>query len=198
MNHTAPRHRKSHAGSRRLVLAAVALLGAVTVLMGGQGSFAFWTAEVVGESASLSSGRFEITLDGTSGTADDPLVLDDLALDAMVPGESVARTVQVANAGDAPMTWVAGVQKSGALAPALAVELRRGAKAENSGTAYPRTGSCVGGESVQAGQASPRLDAGDTHRLCIRVALPVGTGNEFRGKAGSAVAVRLHATQVTS
>lgn len=189
--HRADRPRRSG----RLVLAVLALLGAAVVLVGGQGTFAYWNDQATVTGDGFSSGTLDLTVDGQQGNPT-AYVKTDLALSQMLPGESVARTVTVANAGDVPFTWVPSVTKGGGLGPALTVELWRGATASST-TAYPRTGSCTGGTLVAPGGAPVRLAQGGEQSLCVKVSLPANTLNGFQGKTGS-VTLALTATQALS
>lgn len=196
MKHAAPRPAGRIRPSGRLALAVLALAGAVVVLMGGQGTFAFWTDEATVSTGSLSAGKLDLTVDGQQGRPS-PYVKTDLALGAMVPGESVARIVTVANVGDAPLTWVPQVSKGGGLGPALTVEMTVGTGVTvNNTTAYPRTGTCTGGTPIGAGATSAPLPKGESRQLCVKVTLPASTGNEFQGATGGSVTLALNASQV--
>lgn len=199
MKHAAPRPRVQARRPSRPVLAVLALLAAVLVLMGGQGTLAFWSDEATISTGPITSGRFDLTVDGQQGK-DTAYVKTDLALDKMLPGESVARAITVQNAGDAPLTWKVGqVTTAGDLGPVLVVEMRRGAKVDNvtDQATSLRTGTCEGGADVSSGLTSPVLKPGATHALCVKVTLRKDAGNEFQGKSSGSVNFALNATQVT-
>ncbi|WP_435741559.1 TasA family protein [Nocardioides sp. SYSU DS0663] len=196
MKHAARRAERQPRRHARLAAGVAALLGAVVVLMGGQGTFAFWTDQASVTGGSFVAGKLDLTVDGQQG-ASAPHVKADLAMGSMLPGESVARVITVANVGDAPLTWVPQVTKGGGLGPALTVEMTVGPSTSvTNSTTYPRVGTCSGGTVMNAGATSGRLSRGESRQLCVRVALPADTGNGFQGASGGSVTISLNASQV--
>lgn len=192
------RHRRSQQGraGRSVVGVAAALL--VGLLLGGsQGSYAFWSDrdDVVG--GTFTSGTLDLTVDGQQGRPT-AYTKTALALNRMVPGESVAAVLTIRNAGDADLTWVPTVTTSGDLSPHLVVTLFRGGIATGQTTTYPRQQTCSGGTALTAGnQVSPRLTPGGTPQtLCVQVTMPATKGNEVQGLTGLDLGIRLSATQV--
>lgn len=198
MKHAAPRAPRRPRPTRRLMLAALALLAAVLILMGGQGTFAFWTDEASVSTGSFNAGKLDLIVDGQQGKPT-AYVKTDLKMDAMLPGESVARIITVANVGDAPLTWVPLVTKSGngTLGPALTVEMSLSTSGTPTNTtAYPRTGTCPAGATVTSGTTSAPLGKNETRQLCVKVTLPTSTGNGFQSATGGVVTIALNASQV--
>ena len=147
------------------------------------------------------------TVDGTfsSGT----IILDaakidalDLALgDTWVPGDSVTGSVDVENDGTNPLrysldttsTSVAG-PNGGVLNAALTVEVRTidattpGTKCDDFDGTVLQAAEVLGASNVMFGDPSPTDGTGDrtvaagaTDVLCIRVSLPIATGDTYQG-----------------
>ncbi|MCH1867561.1 SipW-dependent-type signal peptide-containing protein [Nocardioides sp. CFH 31398] len=194
------RHRSAAPGRggglvRRLVPPVLALAAAVALFPGG-GTLAAWTDRASVAAEGMSTGRLDLAVDGAGGL-DTTHARPDLALQGMVPGESSAATVVVANTGDADLRWSAGVTTDGGLGPALEVELWLGGRAGPDDTTYPRTESCTGGVRLAPGEAV-RTDRGASRDLCVRVSLPVATDDAFQGRTTGSVSLRLDAMQVTT
>ncbi len=194
------RHRAARRSGPGTVAVAVAAMLAGLLLGGTPGTFAFWTDTDEVVAGSFTTGVLDLTVDGQQGTPT-AYVESELTLDRMVPGESVAATLTLHNAGDADFTWSPSVTSAGFLSQYLSVTMVHGVTAEPVDTAYPRTQGCAGGGTqLASGAVAPALPVGASTTICVRVALPNGAGNEAQGRPDSdfTLVVRLDATQVTS
>ncbi|WP_299058025.1 hypothetical protein [uncultured Nocardioides sp.] len=185
----------SRPGSRAAPLAAG--VGAVLLLVPTAGTtLAAWTDRSTVAGDGFTSGRLDLVVDGRTGL-DTTHARPDLALEGMVPGESTAATLSVANGGDADLDWTPTVTTGGGLGPALTVELWLGGRASADDTTYPRTETCTGGTRLLPGR-SVRADRGSTRDLCVLATLPTSTDDAYQGRTSGSVTVRLDATQVTT
>lgn len=192
-------HRAQRPRRRRgsVVLATVALLAGL-LLGGNQGSYAFWSDSDDVVAGTFTTGTLDLTVDGQQG-APTAYAETELSLLKMVPGESVAATLTIRNAGDASFTWVPTVTASGNLAPHLVVTMARGTSAGPVDTSYPRTQGCqAGGTPLASGAVAPRLAIGESTALCVLVSLPASAGNAVQGLTGYTLTLNLAAMQVLS
>jgi predicted ribosomally synthesized peptide with SipW-like signal peptide len=178
-------------GSKRIRLM---LVGAVAV------------ASIAGGAASLAVFTDTETVDATFTTG--TIILDATKIDAlnltvasMVPGDSITGSVDVENDGTAQLryslntttTSVAG-PGGGVLNAALTVEVRTVdtttplVKCDNFDGTVLHASGVLGASTVMFGNPSPTVGTGDrtvdpaaTDVLCIRVALPIGTGDTYQG-----------------
>jgi predicted ribosomally synthesized peptide with SipW-like signal peptide len=145
------------------------------------GTFAFWTDEVDVEGTTLTSGTIDLKVDGqdaVSGYA-------TLDLAAMVPGDSVAAVLTVANSGTAPVRYTAAASGTHpALSSALAVRVTDGQTV--SGSAPRRTcpgnvlGSSAGLGSGLVGSGREVADGG-SEQVCVQITLPTGAVETLQG-----------------
>ena len=177
-------------------MAVLGLLGAVFIGLGGQGTYAYWQDSDGVSGGSFSSGTLDLTVDGVQGNPSS-YVKTDLALGSMVPGESVAATLTLANAGAVDFTWTATATTGGGLGPAFVVEMYAGSTQTGNDTTYPRTEGCTSTATpVVSGTTSTRLNKTVTQNLCVKVTLPTSTGNAFQNQTTGSVSVAIAATQV--
>ncbi|WZH53513.1 MAG: SipW-dependent-type signal peptide-containing protein [Nocardioides alkalitolerans] len=186
------------AARTRLTRAALASVAAVLLLLGAQGTFAFWSDRATVTGGPITSGSLDLTVDGSQGAPS--YAKTGLTLNGMLPGESVAETVVVRNVGSAPFRWTATVTPGGDLGPALDVQLYLGSATTGDDTTYPRTEGCATTTTpVVSGTTATRLDPGAVgtagQTLCIRVALPSSVGDAYQARTSGSVSVRLDATQ---
>jgi alternate signal-mediated exported protein len=180
------------------VIAVLGLVGAAVIGLGGQGTYAYWTDMDGVSGGSFSSGTLDLTVDGVQGNPAS-YVKTNLALGSMVPGESVAATLALANPGSVDFTWTATVATGGGLGPALQVQMYSNSTQTGDDTTYPRTEACSSTTApVTSGTTSTRLNQGATHNLCVRVTLPTSTGDAFQNQTTGSVSVTINATQVLS
>ena len=210
----APRHRTSppveHRARRRVLgsrrVRALLSLGIVAGF-GAVGTLAFWTDDATITSSSFSAGRLDVTLnDQLAGAANNGGTTSDatFTLADMIPGESIARTVKVGNAGTVGLTYTAKAWNSGTLASGLRWTVVAGATAGNSGTlaAGNRTGTCTAGTTTAtnvmlettAGTATTVITPKRTitatapifENVCVIATLHSGAGNALQGTSASA------------
>ncbi|WP_370249433.1 TasA family protein [Nocardioides sp.] len=197
--HRAPRRRDaSHRAPRRrrppLLRAGGAVAAAAIVGVGSLGTYAYWTDAAAVTSGTLTSGTLDLKVEGQQGTPT-AATWPALAITDLAPGESVAATLTLANAGTTPFTFSVTGTLTGTAQPYLQVRVVRAGTAANSGSTYPRTGSCSGGTetyalaSLSAGAtvvaSSPALAAAASTTLCVIAALPSGTGNAAQGTSAT-------------
>jgi predicted ribosomally synthesized peptide with SipW-like signal peptide len=190
-----------------LSLGIVAGLGAV-------GTLAYWTDDATITSGSFSSGTLDVTLnDELAGPANNGGTIADtgFTLSDMIPGESMARTVKVANAGSIGLTYTAKAFNTGGLSPGLRWTVVAGSTAGNSGSpaAGNRTGSCSPGETTASnvtlgtseGAASTvvaptrSILVESFENVCVIAKLESGAANALQGTSASATFI-FNATQV--
>lgn len=203
-----PAHR-DHRGSRRrarlpLLAVSLAVTAAAAATVGGAGTLGWWNDTARAQGATLGSGSLDLTVDGAQGNPT-AYAWTAMALASMAPGESRAAQLTLGNAGTTPFTVGVAVSGTGTLLPHLAVTVVDGATAANSGSAYPRTGSCTGGGAAAtvtptgtpttALAATATVPAAGSRTLCVLVALPGTTPGTAQG-AGAAVTLDLTAAQV--
>lgn len=177
-------------------MALLGLLGAVIIGLGGQGTYAYWADSDGVSGGSFSSGTLDLTVDGVQGNPSS-YVKTDLALASMVPGESVAATLTLANAGAVDFTWTATATTGGGLGPAFVVEMYASSTQTGNDTTYPRTEGCTSTAiPVTSGTTSTRLNKTLTQNLCVKVTLPTSTGNAFQNQTTGSVSITVAATQV--
>jgi len=176
------------------MLGASALVVAALLLVGGQGTFAYWTDSDAVNGSNFSAGKLDLTVDAAQGNPT-AYAKTDLTLSAMVPGESVSSNLVLRNAGDADFTWTASASTGGALGPALRVELYTGGAVPADDPTYPREETCSG--TLLSTTTATRLNvAGAAQNLCVKVSLPSTTGDAFQGASTGSVTITLNATQV--
>ncbi|WP_028473480.1 SipW-dependent-type signal peptide-containing protein [Nocardioides alkalitolerans] len=193
------------AGTWRLTLATLALVAAGALMVGNQGTLAFWRDAVTVTGGQFTSGRLDLTVDNAQGAVATPYVKTNLALPTMLPGESVAEVLTLRNPGDAPYTWTAAVARGGDLGPALTVELYLGSATTGDDASYPRTEACATttspivttGATPTATRLATGTDGATGQAVCVRVSLPAATGNEYQSKTTGSVTLTFTATQVT-
>lgn len=178
----------------------VALLSLVAVAflatgMSVKGTFASWNDSGTVTGGTFSSGTLDITVDGAQGKPT-AYAKTNLALAAMVPGESAASTLSIANVGNADFTWVATASTGGDLGPALTVQMYLNSTDTGDDATYPRTEGCSGGTLITSGSTATRLNRAATQNVCVVVSLPTSTGDAFQGKTTGSVSISLVATQV--
>ena len=120
-------------GSRRI--RGLLSLGIIAGI-GGVGTLAYWTDDAAVTTGSFTAGTLDVTInDALAGPANNGGTTSDagFALADMVPGESVARTVKVGNAGTIPLAYTAKAWNSGGLASGLRWTAVAGSTASNSG-----------------------------------------------------------------
>jgi alternate signal-mediated exported protein len=199
------RDTQHHAGDRPAkrdisgrVIAVLGLLGALVITLGGQGTYAYWTDLDGVSGGSFSSGTLDLTVDGVQGNPSS-YVKTNLALGSMVPGESAASTLAVANVGAVDFTWTATVTTGGGLGPAFVVEIYANSAQSGDDTTYPRNEGCTSTATpITSGTTSTRLNKSTSVNVCVKVTLPTNTGNAFQNQSTGSVSVAIAATQALS
>ncbi|WP_182526645.1 TasA family protein [Nocardioides dongkuii] len=191
MKHAAPRETGRVRPSGRLALAVLALVGAVVVLMGGQGTFAFWTDEATVRGTAIETGTLDLKVNGS-----DSHVTTTLGMAAMVPGQTSAEVVSVRNSGSAPLTYTVNAALTGpdaaAFASAGALELRVVRNGTRSGQPHA---TCTGGQvlathrfvatgptTVVAARQGPLAGNSAATPVCLQVSFSGSAPSSLQGR----------------
>ncbi|QPZ37671.1 SipW-dependent-type signal peptide-containing protein [Paramicrobacterium chengjingii] len=205
---TAPSRRR---GKIRALLSLGMLLGISQV-----GTLAAWTDSATVSGGGFSSGTLDVAVgDAAADQLTGPggsWTHASLSLDGALPGESVARTVTVGNAGSVPLALDASATiPDGALASTdgsgLLLTVSVGGEPVNTGTAATgdRHGVCSGGVSVlvdaplssaetSLGIDGVRLSPEEETSLCVSIGLSPAAPNSMQG-ASTTVAISVEAKQ---
>jgi spore coat-associated protein N len=163
----------------------VALLGAVSLLTIGTGSFS------LAQFTDNSSATWAFTA-GTIDISTSPAVFT--AVNPMMPGDASTQALTVTNGGTGDLRYSLAVAATNTLGTALQLTIKGpdggGGCAAFTGTsvlaATTLNGAAVG-SSTQGAQAGDRtLAAGANEVLCFRVSLPLATGNALQGISSAA------------
>ena len=195
-----PTHRRRRSGRVRALLSLGLLLGVTQV-----GTLASWTDSATVQGGGFSSGTLDLTvgestanqLSGSGGS----WTHTNLALTAMAPGESVARSLTVGNGGSVGLTYNATVVTSNddlfnATTPGLQLTVVEGATVGNSGSqsTNDRTGTCTGGTATSLTNtnvsttgdglhaSAVSLAAGASRAYCVLATLATTSPNSMQGK----------------
>lgn len=200
-SHRATRRRTRSGRTRALIS-----LGAVAALCTGlsvKGTFAFWTDSATATTGTFTAGTLDLKVDGKLGGTGGTTAVTTLTADNLVPGESIAATFPVENAGSVPLTYNLTATGAGGLAVTngLQYSLTFGVTADNAVLANGlRNGRCGGVQSTDAGTqvltSTPRsyatnrpLGAGTSETVCVVVRLNSAAGNGLQGLQGTAAFV---------
>lgn len=199
MRRSRPKHRLRPKGRIRAVLSLGLLLGVTQV-----GTLASWTDSATVTGGGFTSGTLDLRvgenaanqLAGPGGSWQHAT----LKLDAMAPGESVARALTVGNGGSVKLTYNATVTTSNNdLLNALQLTVVDGASVANTGSAATnnRVGTCTGGTATQLSasnvsmsplpllSAPATLTAGTSRTYCVLAQLAGTAPNEMQGKSAT-------------
>jgi predicted ribosomally synthesized peptide with SipW-like signal peptide len=185
---------------RRGRIRALLTLGAALGL-GAVGTLAYWSDQATLSTGPISSGILDLTLDGSLPGQGGTYTQSSFALSNMIPGESVASAVTVANGGSVTLLYTATATAAGGLASGLTFQVYAGGTATNTGTATAgnRAGTCTGtstfGPAVLTGVAqsviaTPRqLASSASESVCVVAALPTTANNSLQGTSATATVV---------
>jgi len=164
---------------------------------------------------SLGAGAFSLALFTDQETADatfssGTIVLDDVKIDGltlttsnMMPGDSVTDDVVVENDGSAQLRYALSTistddssPNGAALYTALTVQIKGvdvdtvGCGSWDGTSIYPATvigasANIFGTAAAGGGSGERTLNAAANETLCVRVSLPIGTGNGFQGASST-------------
>jgi spore coat-associated protein N len=170
---------------RRQRRGIVALLGAVSVLTIGAGSISLAQfADNSGSTWAFATGTIDVS---TS-----PAVLTAVA--SMMPGDTSTQALTVANAGTGDLRYSLAVAATNPLGSALQLAIRSedagGGCAAFTGTsilaATTLDGAALGNPAQGANAGDRTLAAGASEVLCVRVSLPLSTGNALQAASSAA------------
>ncbi len=173
--------------------------------IGSVGTLASFSDSATASTGSFTAGTLDLKLNNaaaTTGTgANQTTAVNTLALGDMVPGESVAASFAVADAGSVGLTYTATATATGNLATdssGLKFSTYPGgvAGAVSTSSAGVRTQSCSGTASTTAKTlnatatsviATSQTIAGNaSSTVCVQVSLLSGAGNSLQGSTASA------------
>ena len=200
MRRRSPTHRRRRSGRVRALLGLGLLLGITQV-----STLASWTDSVTVQGGEFSSGTLDLKVGEAS--ADQLTGLGgswahtSLAVTAMAPGESLARSLTVGNGGSVALTYDGTVVTSNndlfnATTPGLQLTVVDGATVGNTGTqaGNNRVGTCTGGSATSLTDAnvstaasalhasSVSLATGASKTYCVLVKLAATSPNSMQGK----------------
>jgi predicted ribosomally synthesized peptide with SipW-like signal peptide len=157
----------------------------VVLALGSTGTFAYWTDTASLSGTTFTAGTIDLEIDGHDDVTD-YAVLD---IDAMVPGDSVAAVLTIANTGTAPLKYTAATTATNGdgwgLAGALVVKVTGDAATAGSppaaacpGTPVPGGRTALGGPLIATGR---QLAAAANEKICVQVTLPPGAASALQG-----------------
>jgi predicted ribosomally synthesized peptide with SipW-like signal peptide len=196
---SAPRHLGGPRRRRGRVRALLTL--GLAVGLGTVATLAYWSDQATWSTGPISSGTLDVTLDGNLAGQGGTYTQSSFTLSDMIPGESVASAVTVANGGSVTLRYTATATASGGLTSGLTFQVYAGGTATNTGTAAAgnRAGACTGtstfGPSALTGSsqsviATPRqLASGASESVCVVAALPTSADNTLQGTSATATLV---------
>ncbi|ANH37490.1 hypothetical protein I601_1048 [Nocardioides dokdonensis FR1436] len=175
------------------MLLAVGFVGT----LGGATTLAYWNDTATVQGGTATAGSLDVKVDGQQGN---PTTYTWMALQMteMAPGEIVAASLPISNAGTTPFTFTVsgtatGVAGSGgaSMLPQVTVKVRVGGTASAKATAYPRKETCSGGtetfSAVLDGTAKPVVPTGavmvpgGSTSMCVTLELAAGAPNTVQG-----------------
>ena len=175
--------------------------------MGGLGTQAYWNDVETVSGATVTSGSLDLKVAGQ-----DSYSWTALSMTNMAPGESVAESITLTNAGTTPFTLSATASATGsdthALVPQVTMLVRLGDTATADDVTYPRQESCsaagivtyndlaVSTTPVAVVPGPVTMQPGDAASVCVRLTLSVGADTGLQGKTYTPTVV-CTAVQVT-
>jgi len=153
----------------------------VVLAIGATRTFAYWTDAVPVAGTTFTSGTIDLKVNGSDSVSG----YTSLSLPAMVPGNSTAGLLTVANSGTAPLKWTAVTTASNPdtknLAGALVVKVTAdssvtgsGSSATCAGPALAASSSSLGGSLVSTGRLLARTSS---ETVCVQITLPASVTN---------------------
>ena len=170
---------------RALRRGVVGLLGAVSVLTIGAGSLS------LAQFTDSASSTWAFTT-GTIDVSTSPAVLT--AVSSMFPGDTATQALTVTNGGTGDLRYALSVVATNPLGSALQLTVKLqdsgGGCAAFTGTSVLAATTLNGagfGSSAQGAQTGDRnIAAGATEVLCLRITLPLTTGNALQASSSAA------------
>lgn len=193
VRHRAERERR---GLAALPLGALLAVGFVGTL-GGAGTLAYWNDTSTVQGGTVTAGSLDVKVDGQQGNPSS-YAWKALQMTNMAPGERVAASLPISNAGTTPFTYAVtgaatGVPASGvaSMLPQVTVKAYVGATASARATTYPRKETCSGGtealtvvldETTEPVVPSGAVLApGESTTLCVTLELAQAAPNDVQG-----------------
>ena len=172
-------------GLLRSARVRAALSLGVVLSVGATGTFAYWTDSVSVSGTTFTAGTIDLKVNGN----DTVTGYTSLNISNLVPGNSVAAVLTVANSGTAPMKYTAATTATNTdtkdLRSALVVKVTGdtatpGASpaATCAGTALASSGTTLNGSLISTGRL---LAAGANEKVCVQVSLPAAASTSLQG-----------------
>jgi len=179
--------------SGRAIAGVAATVGAV-VLLTGPGTLAYWADAGSMTSGTFGAGTLDLTLNSNQGNPS-AWANTTFALSTMVPGEAIANSFPVQNAGTVTFTYTATATASGSLAPYLTFEAYVGGTATNGTSGGLRTASCSGtsmssltltaSDQTVIGTAQS-VAASASQNVCLKATLATTAPSSVQGASATA------------
>jgi predicted ribosomally synthesized peptide with SipW-like signal peptide len=173
----------------------------VVLGFGAVGTAAYWTDQATLASTTFQTGTLDLKLDGNLPGQGGSYTKTSLGLTDMIPGESVAVTVAVSNAGTVGFKYTAKAYNTGGLSSGLRWTVVANSTASNSGSASAgnRTGTCGSGTTtasavtLSTNSGSPTTVIGTARTLastaaenvCIIGAVASSADNSLQGTSAT-------------
>ncbi|KQW43037.1 hypothetical protein ASC77_22345 [Nocardioides sp. Root1257] len=159
--------------------------------VGATGTFAYWTDSATVSGTTLTAGTIDLKTNGS----DNVTGYTTLNLSAMVPGNSTAAVLTIANSGTAPLKYTASGTATNAdgkdLRSALVVKVTGDATTSGTtptvtcpGTAIAGSGTSLNGALLPTGRL---VAAGASEKVCVQVTLPAAAATALQGATTSVV-----------
>jgi len=180
---------RRHGAVSARVRAALSL--GVVLSVGATGTFAYWTDAATVGGTTFTAGTIDLKANGS----DNVTGYTTLNLSAMVPGNSTAAVLTIANTGTAPLKYTASGTATNAdgkdLRGALVVKVTGDATTSGTtptvtcpGAALAGAGTSLNGALLPTGRL---VAAGASEKVCVQVTLPAAAATTLQGATTSVV-----------
>lgn len=161
----------------------------VVLSVGATGTFAYWTDAATVSGTTFTAGTIDLKVNGN----DNVTGYATLSISAMVPGNSTAAVLTIANSGTAPLKYTASTTATNAdgkdLRSALVVKVTGDTTTSGTapattcaGTALAGAGTALNGALLSTGRplaAGPSAAASE--KICVQVTLPASAASSLQG-----------------
>jgi predicted ribosomally synthesized peptide with SipW-like signal peptide len=163
----------------------------VVLTVGVTSTFAYWTDSITVSGATITAGTIDLKVNGN----DTVTGFTTLNISTMVPGNSTAAVLTIANTGTAPLKYTGSTTATNAdgknLAGALTVKVTGDTATSGTapavacaGTALAGAGTTLNGSLLSSGR---QLAAGASEKVCVQVTLPAAASTSLQGATTSVV-----------
>lgn len=163
----------------------------VVLSVGATSTFAYWTDAATVSGTTFTAGTIDLKTNGS----DNVTGYTTLNLSTMVPGNSTAAVLTIANTGTAPLKYTGTATATNAdgkdLRSALVVKVTSDATTSGAlptttcpGTAIAGSGTSLNGALLPTGRL---VAAGASEKVCVQVTLPAAAATALQGATTSVV-----------